>query len=331
MNVIDKVKKSWSIIDNYGLSRFLGKPSTALFWYYPEPPNITNVETLNRYKQLTSKAPFYLMNYAAKLQYSLANRAGIIVLPYESPIGKQVNPEAAFQYALGLHDQYLVSGDSAWLEKFWCYVDYFLQRQGPEGDWYYDFTWRTLEAPWASALAQARGASVMLRAWLHSGNRSYLQSALLAVSKFDKATDTGGFLHLFMPEKCYYFEEYPGLGSGVINGFMACLFGLWELKIWTGNEKVSALWEMGVESLQKMLPYYTLRGWTLYDKTGSSKTPNINSPRYHRLMTNYMLVLSVLHDAPIFKEYYAYWDSKNTRFSQLQALMLKFKNKICSS
>lgn len=315
------------LLDNYFFARVLGRPSTAAFWYLPEIANVTDQKSLQAYK--TAKMPFYLMNYQAKLKYSLKNDNGIIVLPYPQPIGNQVNPEAAFQYALALHDQYLKTGESSWLKQFWHYVDYFLKRQTNRGDWSYEFDWFESKAPWSSALAQARGASVMLRAWLHTQDQIYLKAAVLAFSRFDEPHEQGGYSCFFKPAGCYYFEEYPQAPTAVINGFMAALFGIWELYFWTKQPRFANLWQNGIFSLAEMLPHYTVQGWTLYDQDIRNGKVNLNSPRYHELMINYILILSLLSDdMPAFEQYYKLWSKTNRMVPKMKALVSKSLRKI---
>lgn len=288
------LKKLYKLTDNYLIARLQNRPSTALFWYLPEPPNIKTEADLAAYQKVATGAPPYLIDYRQKLKYSLENEKGIIVLPYDQPIGQQINPEAAFQYALGLHDQFFHTQDSHYLTRFFKYADYFADRQTAEGLWTYDFTWFGSQAPWASALAQARGASVMLRAWLQSKNAKYCVAAKKALEKFLQPTSLGGFSHVFQQENCVYFEEYPKTPSGVINGFMAALMSIWELSFWLKEPWLNELWQQGLNSLEKMLPYYSTGWWSLYDLDNSPGLANVNSPRYHALEIHYLEILSVL-------------------------------------
>lgn len=321
-------KNIWLLFNNYFLSLVIGKLSTTTFWYLPEPPNVFNKQSLQKYKKPALGVPFYLMDYCGKLKYKYQNQQGIIVLPYNQPIGAQVNPEAAFQYALGLHDQYLKTRKVKWFNKFWHYVDYFVSIQTKDGDWHYNFDWFASKAPWSSALAQARGASVMLRAWMHSGKEIYLDAARRALSKFDMPTSQGGFLEKFSLENCFYFEEYPKDPTAVINGFMAALFGVWELSIWTQDARLTQLWKKGISSLEKMLPHYTLSWWTLYDLNNKTWISNINSSRYHLLEINYMKVLCTLDDSAILKKYQLLWLSQYTLIARAKAFFLKVLRKI---
>lgn len=322
------VKKAWLLFDNYLLARWQKRASTAFFWYLPEPPTIHSKDDLLRY-QASSLSPLYMMDYRQKLQYSLENEDGIIVLPYQQPIGQQVNPEAAFQYALGLHDHYCLSQDESYLKKFWHYAEYFLHNQTKEGLWEYNFDWYGSKAPWHSALAQARGASVMLRAWKHSNNTVYLAAAKEALKKFQVPISEGGFLHVFSPRQCNYFEEYPHTPTGVINGFMAALISIWELKFWAAEAWLDELWEVGIRSLETMLPCYSTGWWSLYDLDSNTPIANVNSPRYHLLEIHYLQVLSILSESPvIISEYNKRVAQYSSLFTRLRAFCLKLTRKI---
>jgi len=297
------LKKLFRLLDNYVIARIQHRPSTALFWYLPEPPNIKSSDDLINYKQSTL-TPLYLIDYRQKLKYTLENKNGIIVLPYHDPIGKQINPEAAFQFALGLHNQFCLTKEKFWLDKFFKYADYFITKQSDSGMWNYEFDWYTSKAPWNSALAQSRGASVMLRAWLYSKDTIYLDAAKKALSRFTASTTEDGFLHYFSEGNCYYFEEYPKIPTGVINGFMSSLICIWELNYWIKEKWLSELWDQGIDSLKKMLPFYTTGWWSIYDRDHNSPMVNVNSPRYHLLEIHYLKVLSILAASPFLTEVY---------------------------
>ncbi len=321
--------KTVRLIDNYVIARLQKRPSTALFWYLPEPARIKTLDDLLEYKNSSSVAPFYLIDYRNKLKYPLQNSDGIIILPYEAPIGHQVNPEAAFQYALGLHDMFYHTQHIAYKDKFFHYANYFLLNQTNNGLWHYEFDWFATKAPWSSALAQARGASVMLRAWLHSKNERYLNSAKNAVKSFSLATDAGGFLHPFTHEDCHYYEEYPAMPTGVINGFMASLISLWELHYWLNEKWLTTLWQNGLAALEKMLPYYSTGWWSLYDRDINTPIQNVNSPRYHQMEMGYLQVLSVLSGSEkIFSEFKNRYYQYKRVSSRGRALSHKFIRKI---
>lgn len=321
-------KKLFDLFNNYVVARMQNKPSTALFWYLPEAANIKTQTDLIQY-QKANPAPVYLIDYRQKLKYTLENQDGIIVLPYQEKIGQQVNPEAAFQYALGLHDQFCLTNDNQYLKKFLHYADYFVKKQTPEGAWHYEFDWFQAKAPWQSALAQARGASVMLRAYLHSQQLIYLKAAQSALAQFTLPISQGGFLHIFSPHHCPYFEEYPPMPTGVINGFMASLMSIWELKYWLKEKWLEDLWQLGIGSLEKMLPFYSTGWWSLYDLDDKSPIKNVNSPRYHLLEIEYLKVLGLLSESSVLKdECMKRIDQYNKFLFRYSALGLKLFRKI---
>ncbi|MDX1901428.1 MAG: D-glucuronyl C5-epimerase family protein [Gammaproteobacteria bacterium] len=297
------IKNTIQLTNNYFIAPLRQKTSTTSFWYLSEPANIKTEKELDSYKD-TSPSPFFLIDYRKKLKYTLKNNDDIIVLPYNKPIGHQINPEAAFQYALGLHDQHHFTQDNFWLNEFFRYVHYFAVRQTAKGHWQYTFDWYAAKAPWSSALAQARGAAVMLRAYLHSHDDRYIQIAKKAVQPFQTSIEDGGFLHIFAPEKCYYFEEYPPIPTGVINGFMSTLMCLWELSYWLQEKWLEDLWQIGIQSLEKMLPHYSTGWWSLYDLDERTPIQNVNSPRYHLLEIHYLQVLKCLSSSKIIKDEY---------------------------
>src|SRR5690349_787039 len=90
--IMGYIKKLYKLADNYLIARLQKRPSTAFFWYLPEPPLIQSKEDLYAYQTAVTASPFYLIDYRQKLQYSLENKAGIIVLPYDQPLGQQINP-----------------------------------------------------------------------------------------------------------------------------------------------------------------------------------------------------------------------------------------------
>src|SRR3712207_5460350 len=87
-------------VAGYVLGRVDGDPSPARFWYLPEPALVTSPTSLDRYIASATPSPLYLMDYRRKLEYKNVGRDGIIVLNYGPGIGRRINPEAAFQFAL---------------------------------------------------------------------------------------------------------------------------------------------------------------------------------------------------------------------------------------
>lgn len=323
------IYKFYQMFDNYILCPLLAKPSCAQFWYLPENATITSNKELESYHAIEGRAPFYPVNYRHKLQYKHVNVDNIITLPYANPIGPQINPEAAFQYALGLHDQFLLTQKIIYLDEFIRYATYFREQQSKEGYWHYTFDWFESKSPWYSALAQSRGASVMLRAWMHTSDKGFLDAITAAIEPFTKPITEGGLLHHFVHGDIPYYEEYPSQPSAVINGFMAALISLWELMVWLDDKTYHSLWQQGINSLELMLPHYTKRLWSIYDLDSFGFIPNFNSPHYHNLELNYLTVLKFMSQSPVINKFLTIRQQQNRLTTRLVVVPIKVIKKLC--
>jgi hypothetical protein len=305
----------------------LGKNSTSTYWYLPDPPNVRNEKDLERYAQ-SWPSPFYLIDYRTRTNFRFESQDGILRLPYAEPLGPQINPEAAFQCALGWHDRHVLDNAPDAREQFINYASHFRASQSAQGDFSYLFDWFESKAPWHSALAQSRGASVMLRAFLLTGDETYATSARRALQRFDVDCEDGGYRAIFTPENVPYFEEYPAQKNAVINGFMASLFALYELAYWLNDEQCARLFGMGINSLENMLPHYTLPWWTLYDRSEADLGQNVHSPRYQDMVVGYLYVLKTISGSAIIADYAARWEALNTRNNRLRAYIAKARRKL---
>lgn len=291
------LKKITNIVDNYLLGGALSGASTSTFWYLRERANLATVDDLRRYRASICPSPFYPMDYRKKLKYSREDANGIIVLNYGKSIGTHINPEASFQFALGLHDTFLHTNNTQFLRKFFYYADFFC-RQQERGHWHYRFNYFESLNPWGSALAQSRGISVMARAYLHTRDYRFLKSAITAFETLEAPIVEGGYKTCHKWALVPYYEEYPKQHSAVINGYMASLFGVWEAWSLLGHAPALRAFREGIASLAKMLPHYSLGWWSTYDQPSGTWPPNVNSPRYHYMEIEYLKILSVISSNP---------------------------------
>jgi len=323
-SVPHRLKAIW---ENYVRRQVRGRPSPVTFWALPEPARVASPASLASYLAAQPSPP-YLMDYTAKLTYTEANADGIPVLHYSDPVGTRVNPEAAFQLALGWHDRWLTTGAPDDRERFLMLADWFARDQTSEGLWLYRFSWHKSADPWSSALAQMRGASVMLRAWLVTGDPRYDAAARAAARPLGQPI-TGGGMHATHPQAgVAYFEEYPAEPSAVLNGFIAALFGLYELATWLDDTPSTSLLAEGIDSLERILPHYLHRGWTLYDLDPATPFPNPNSPRYHRLVGDYLRVLATITGRPGLAQWRDRWVAMDTTGNRIRALAGKAIRKL---
>lgn len=323
-----KFATAYRLLRNYGLDRITGKPSTAGFWYLREAARVHDATSYRHYLDSATPSPLYLMNYESKLAYDHKNTDGIIVLPYSEPIGDQINPEAAFIYALAVHDAHQTGGGAERWKEFLRYADFFRKAQSENGDWPYLFDWPGNPAPWRSALAQGRGASFMLRAFLLTKDESFAAAACKALMNFDVPTEQGGYQAFHRLTGMPYYEEYPNRPSGVMNGFMASLLGCWEVAHWLNDKSARGLFDQGIESLIAMTPHYLVNGWSVYDLDPKFEDANYNTPRYHRLVLSYFEVLTMLSEDEKIANLRDQWAACLGSFNEARALALKFRWKL---
>ncbi len=316
------------VLDTYLIAPMTGKISTASFWYIPEPPAFVERDGFERYVDPSRKSPFYPIDHKGKTRYPLVGPDGVIVLRYAPPTGDQINPEACFQFALGLHDRWITEGDDSLLEQFLFYARYFRDRQQDDGDFAYLFDYgEGLRAPWFSPLAQSRGASVMLRAYLLTDDQSFRQSALKSLGKFWTPIAQGGCLGFTARTGAPYFEEYPPNPTEVINGFMAAAIGPWELARFLDDADCAKLAALAKASLETMLPEFTLSWWSIYDQNRRDVFPNYHSPRYHKMCIGYLQVLALMFESDAIAAHAGIWRRQYTLASRIRATALKFARK----
>ncbi len=139
--------------------------------------------------------------------------------------------------------------------------------------------------PWTSSFSQ--GMLAGLYAWLYNetGNVIYLNASRLLFNSFYLPLERGGFV-----ENTTYgiwFLEYPYRPDFlVLNGHIITMKGLWFYYRLTGDEKALELFNGGVESVKRALPYCDTGNWSLYSVNGPEARED-----YHRLHIKLLLWL----------------------------------------
>jgi hypothetical protein len=281
------------------------------------------------YLDMSSKA-----DYPGKLD---ENNVPLLVLDqknYHSPV-------TIAQYALGNYDKYQATGDNRFLENFFCAANWFATNCMTINSscvWYSYFENRlySLKVPWASALSQGQGISVLARAYIISKQPRYLNIALRAAKLFEVPVNKGGVKTL-IEKKHVFYEEYPSdEASLVLNGFIFSLWGLYDLYLVTKEKVILHLYEEGLKTLITILPKYDFFGWSRYDLYSFS-IPNVTSIFYHRLHIEQLKVMYQLTGNQIFQKYLTIW-SKGERnlsitiLSQIVKMLQKLSvRKLCTS
>jgi len=175
---------------------------------------------------------------------------------------------------------------------------------------WYNFPWMSHNRPWISAMAQGFAMSALCRAYEVEPEPNYLNKAKACMAVFDIDLKDGGVLS-HDPQGNLYYEEYaiPGKADHVLNGFIYCLLGLYDLHRATGDMKAKELFDNGVKTLSTpgVLERYDQGFWTTYDQS-SFHYPSFN---YSAIHIRQLIVLYNITGKQVFKDIAEKWRRYN--------------------
>lgn len=268
-----------------------GANSHLTFWH--EKPAVNEEMDFN-----DPSTGYYMTFYDKTLYPGPFDERGIPLLDYKGVIGNQHNPIAIAQYGLGFYNRYVKEGKSEYLNNFIVQCDWLLDNleKNEHGlyAWMHHFDWEyqgILKSPWQSSLAQGSGISALLRGYLVTKEKKYMNAANLAFESFKKDVSEGGVS--YVDEEGYlWFEEYiiePY--SHVLNGFIWSLFGVYDFYLITGNDEAKGIFELAVKTLTNNLYKFDLGFWSLYSLS-PTRIKLIASPFCHLL---HIIQLDILY------------------------------------
>ncbi|MCM1450210.1 MAG: D-glucuronyl C5-epimerase family protein [Clostridiales bacterium] len=229
-------------------------------------------------------------------------------------------PVAIFQYGLGAYDMFLITGDKKYLKKFMQAANWALDHIDEKGRWN-NFFFYSPDTPYG-AMAQGEGASLLIRAFKHTGESKYLNKAQSAIDFMLKPLENGGTTKYDGTDA--YLMEYTFKGM-VLNGAIFAWWGLYDYVTITNDtyEYKSAL-NQTLNTLLKTLPQFKCNYWSMYSLDGL-----IASPFYHNLHVAQMEAMFELTGKPIFKEYSQNWKYQQHNYlCKSRAFMKKALQKI---
>ncbi|HEX2204024.1 MAG TPA: D-glucuronyl C5-epimerase family protein [Longimicrobium sp.] len=217
-------------------------------------------------------------------------------------------PTLIFNEAGGMLARWLDQGDEAALRGFRTQMDWACENQvkagGQRGAWVHHvrrYSAFTFKPPWVNASAQGKGVSLLLRAWILTGEERYREAALMALGPFERDVAEGG-VRLHLDDGRVFYETYPSTPpSLLINGFIRALLGFRDVSVFTGDAAAGRVWSEGVETVRAILPRYDTGFWTRYDLREG--TFHVHSKSYHDLTINNMILLHRLTGDPFFRDY----------------------------
>jgi hypothetical protein len=255
----------------------------------------------------------YFIDYSAKAHFKGPTKAGVPQVDFGGENGLQTYPIHLAQMALGYYEVWLKTNGSDMKGQFIQLADWFVSHQTHRpngvGGWEAHINLPkiyALEPPWISAMGQGQAISVLLRAHQMVGNGRYLSAAQSAVKAFDYVIEEGG-VKTVEKDGSVFYEEYPSRRySHVLNGFIFSLWGLYDYFHYSRESSVKALFDKGVETLEKYLPRYDLGYWTRYDLY-PARIKLISSFFYHQLHIDQLDIMHQITGKVFFQQMSDRW------------------------
>lgn len=279
--------------------------SQLTFWH--ETPAVND-------NAFTAELGQYYMTFDQKTHYpGPFDQNGIPLLNYHGKVGRQYNPIAIAQYALGNYNLAKQTGEKNYYDKFLLNADWLLSNlhTTERGTYlwphHFDFEYfRPLIAPWFSGLAQGQGLSVLVRAFAETGDTKYKDASKEVMRSLSLPISEGGVQ--YKDENGYvWIEEYlVEPPTHIINGFIWALWGIYDYYLFTKSQEVGQLFDDYTATILHYLPEYDIKFWSLYELT-PQRIKSIASPFYHSLHIVQLQIMYRLTGHEIFDEYSRKW------------------------
>lgn len=226
---------------------------------------------------------------------------------------------AIFQFGLGAYDLYLTSGQDQYRRQFLRCVDWAMQCQQPNGAW--DTFSAVGKANPYSAMAQGEGGSLLVRAYVASGEDRYLQAAKLAIDFMCLSVEAGGCSEYIGDQVRFkeYFDE-----PVVLNGWIFSIWGVYDYFKVSSESTYGQVLSQAIRTLTMELGGFDHCYWSKYDLGGK-----LASPFYHRLHIAQLRVLHDLFGEPVFLHYADRWEGfSRNRWHLFRAFLVKSYQKL---
>lgn len=309
------------------LKNYLNK---ILVFYFPDTAGYWNSITRCSISEESSRLDNYYLDFSSKVDYP--EKFSSEGIPLYSFRGQQhiEHPIVIAQYALGLYEILYKNNfkNEELKKKFLSTANWFEKNKisvtGGSG-WHIHIVipWAELNHPWISAMAQGEAMSVLTRAALLTKNHRFEHLAIEALAPFEVEVKDGGLINYFNSIPVYEEFPTPAKPCGVLNGIIFALFGIYDLILLNKSSKAQNIFDKGIDSLKKLLPYYDLKYWTRYFLFDYPKK-YCSSFTYHYLVIEQLKALSIITGENCFLEYSERWNGyAKSFFKKNRALLQK--------
>lgn len=244
-------------------------------------------------------------------------------------------PQAIGQFALALYHDYIESKNVKYLNEFLKLADWFKESyKNFRGIPHWESTENRIFRVYKddqrgqviSSMSQSRAISVLLRAFQHTKERSYLNLVEKAIVAYKKAPSEGGFLDT-NAEGDIFFEEVSQ--PRILNHLIFSLFGLFDYcRVKKFDTEYYDLFKESVETIKRHLHVYDNGWWSLYDNYFIKGNRRINpcTRHYHYIHIKQLKVLYKITGDKVFKQYYLRWiEYDKSIFRRIKMLLYKMR------
>ncbi|MGB3502440.1 MAG: D-glucuronyl C5-epimerase family protein [Mesorhizobium sp.] len=268
------------------------------------------------------------MNYGTTMSFRATDRLqfdeqGLPKIKY----GKEFhyNVVTLCNYALAAYDRHL---SGAPLDQFLTAAEQILSMQGEDGSFTVNFPFRhytqkqSYKVPQKSAgMGTAMSLSVFARALEATKDPKWLEAGNKALDHLATPFPAGPMSSLIdldpsLSDYVFFLEYKTKPHTYELNGYQFALLGVYDWSKIAESEKAGDLFRRGIDTLEKLLPYYDLETISAYDLT--HYTFGINQPyleprnphlavRYHVVHIGQLTALASVTGSEILKHYADKW------------------------
>lgn len=223
------------------------------------------------------------------------------------------NPVMIAQYGIAEYGYYMSTNDRQYRENCLRAAQGLLRFQDKQGGFPYWIEYASsrgvaLKSGWYSAMAQGQAISLFVRANALEPDPAYQKAAHQALALLEVPVSEGGLLSKLGEHD--FFEEYPSTPpSFTLNGFLFCLFGLYDGSRVFQDEQANRLFQNGVQTVRAALPLYDGDGLSSYDLVHVTHPPldRLRDRKYHILHVKLLQALDSIQHDDIFTFYIQKW------------------------
>lgn len=227
----------------------------------------------------------YMRDFRAKFIENLSLDPRIFIKKVDVNGSEFIHPVTTAQTALGIYELYLDSGSDYYRNSFLSTVNYLIDSGEIENDYMfwkvpYSFKLFDQEEGFKSSLIQGQAISVLLRAFLLTNDKKFLQYSIKAFSFMHLEINNGGCRLM----NSYTYEEYPSTKQQtVFNGLIYSIYAIYELWLITKDDFYLNIFRKSFSELEININKYDAEFWSRYSlKQNNFCYSNLASIYYHK-------------------------------------------------